>query len=223
MSTPEELFHAKSILFAMDIADAQIATLMAYVSGRHGRLMLASSMGQEAVHWGSYRGEWRITDVPRFLRGIGWTEPAQDLLAMQPDFNFAFPSEAEAVRFMHTTARLADGNGKSIWKRAQRTGTTVNLGLAASEQAVDEGAAWLTRDDGPAARLAISELGIELLHRDPGTGYHQPRGVLMVFGDGISPADSREQIDSTAVRPAILQTLGIEAARLQAGQPPLAA
>ena len=223
LSTPEELFHAKSILFAMDIADAQIATLMAYVSGRHGRLMLASSMGQEAVHRGSYRGEWRITDVPRFLRGIGWTEPAQDLLAMQPDFNFAFPSEAEAVRFMHTTARLADGNGKSIWKRAQRTGTTVNLGLAASEQAVDEGAAWLTRDDGPAARLAISELGIELLHRDPGTGYHQPRGVLMVFGDGISPADSREQIDSTAVRPAILQTLGIEAAGLQAGQPPLAA
>ncbi|KPF50046.1 hypothetical protein D621_13670 [beta proteobacterium AAP51] len=219
LSTPEELFHAESILFAMDIADTQIDALMSYVHGRRGRLMLASSMGQEAIDRGSYRGEWRITDIPRFLHGIGWNEPAQDLLAMQPDFNFAFPSEAEARRFMQTTARLTDANGESVWKRAQRTGTTINLGLSPSAQAIDEGAAWLTRDDGPAAKLTIADLGIELLHRDPGTGYHQPHGVLMVFGSGIDPADLRDQIDSTEVRPAILQMLGLEPFPDRTGRP----
>ena len=209
IKTDEDRFHAGSIGFAMDIADAQIAWLMKYVDSRGGRLMLATSMGQEAIDRGEYLGEWRISNVPRFLNGIGWTAPAQDLMAMQPDFNFALESEATAEQFLQVTGQLVDGDGCPIWKRAQRMGTTVNLGLAPSALALSSGEVYLTVPNTPRVKLKIADLGIEFLKRDPGTGYHQPRGVLMLYGNGIKPDDSRTEIDSTQVRPMILEMMGL--------------
>ena len=209
LKTDEDRFHAGSIGFAMDIADAQIAWLMKYVDARGGRLMLATSMGQEAIDRGEYLGEWRISNVPRFLNAIGWTAPAQDLMAMQPDFNFALESEEAAEQFLIVTGQLLDAKGGSIWKRAQRIGTTVNLGLAPSAVALSAGDVYIAAPNMPKAKLNIANLGMEFLKRDPGTGYHQPRGVLMLYGNGIKPDDSRREIDLTEVRPMILDMMGI--------------
>jgi hypothetical protein len=209
IKTAEDKFHASSIAFAMDIADAQVGTLMNYVGLRNGRLMLATSMGQEAIDRGEYLGEWRIANVPRFLQAIGWTAPAQDLLAMQPDFNFALVSEADAYSFLQVVGQLVDENGTSIWKRAQRIGATVNLGLAPSAAALKTGDIFLVADDTMRRKLKIAELGIEYLRRDPGTGYHQPRGVLMLYGSGIKASDVRTEVDSTEVRSTMLQMLDI--------------
>ena len=57
--------------------------------------------------------------------------------------------------------------------------------------------------------MSINDMGIQVLSRDPGTGYHQPYGTVIVFGEGIEPDDSRLQIDLTSVRPAILSILGV--------------
>lgn len=209
LKSDEDQFHAGSIGFAMDIANAQIAWLMKYVDSRGGCLMLASSMGQEAIDRGEYLGEWRITNVSLFLHAIGWTAPAQDLMAMQPDFNFTLESEAAAEQFLQVTGQLVDTVGDSIWKRAQRTGTTVNLGLAPSAVALTAGEVFLKAPNRPNAKLKITDLGIEFLKRDPGTGYHQPRGVLMLYGKGIKPDNSRTEIESTQVRPMILKMMGI--------------
>jgi hypothetical protein len=210
LSSSEDFFHAQSILYAMNIADTQLARLMEYVISRRGRLILASSMGQEAIHRGLYRGEWRITDVRRFLRAVGWIRPAHNLLAMQPDFNFAFSSEAEAMSFVRVIQCLADAKGNSIWKRVQCVGSTVNLGLSPSEEALANGVVWFTPDGFPRTPLPISDIGIERLSRDPGTGYHQPLGVLMIFGNGVVPCGSRQQVDSTDVRSAILKMFGLD-------------
>lgn len=153
LKTDEDRFHAGSIGFAMDITDAQIAWLMKYVDSRGGRLMLATSMVQEAIDRGEYLGEWRITNVSLFLSAIGWTAPAQDLMAMQPDFNFALESEAAAEQFLQVTDQLADIEVDSIWKRAQRTGTTVNLGLAPSAVALAADEVYLTGTDTPRVKL----------------------------------------------------------------------
>ncbi len=209
LKTEEDRFHADSIAFAMDIADAQIAWLMKYVDSRKGRLMIATSMGQEAIDRGAYLGEWRIANVSRFLKAIGWTAPAHDLMAMQPDFNFALESEAEAERFLKVTGLLVDADGCSIWKRAQRMGSTVNLGLAPTTIALSTGELHLAAPGMPMSKLTIADLGIDFLKRDPGTGYHQPRGVLMLYGNGITPNDSRTEIDSTEVRPMILDMMGV--------------
>lgn len=209
INTVEDKFHAKSIGLAMDIANAQIGALMKYVDLRQGRLMVASSMGQEAINRGEYLGEWRITNVPLFLKAIGWTAPAHDLLAMQPDFNFLLSSEADADHFLQCTAKLIDADGCSIWKRAQRMGASVNLGLAPSADALLSGDVYLVVADMQKIKLHISDLGIEFLKRDPGTGYHQPRGALLFYGNGIHPNDARTEIDSTQVRPAMLQMLKV--------------
>ena len=208
-NTANDKFHAESIAFAMDIADAQIGLLRHYVDSRNGRLLVATSMGQEAIERGEYLGEWRITNVPQFLRAIAWTKSVRDLLAMQPDFNFSLNSEADAEHFLAATAALVDANGQSIWKRAQRMGATVNLGLAPSASALESGDVFLATASGIKKSLPIADIGIEFLKRDPGTGYHQPRGALLLYGNGITANDARTEVDSTEVRPAILQMMGV--------------
>lgn len=209
LTTAEEKFHAGSVGYAMDVADSQLASLMAYVNGNGGRLIVASSMGQESIDRGEYFGEWRITDVHLFLRAIGWQKPARDLLAMQPDFNFSFDSDADAEEFLNIAKRLVDIRGETVWNRAQRTASTVNLGLSPSRSATESGQVGLKSHFGPPTQLTIGELGIQFLKRDPGTGYHQPRGILILAGNGVPRDDSRREVDSTSVRPAILQLLGV--------------
>lgn len=209
INTDEDRFHAESIAFAMGIASAQIGVLMQYVDSRNGRLLVATSMGQEAIDRGKYLGEWRITDVPQFLRSIAWTKPVRDLLAMQPDFNFALNSEEDADQFLAATSALVDANGQTIWKRSQRIGATVNLGLAPSASALESGEVFLATLSDAKRRLTIADLGVQFLKRDPGTGYHQPRGALLLYGNGITANDARTEVDSTKIRPAILQMMGV--------------
>lgn len=209
LSSGYDLFHSESILYAMDVADTHLSKLISYVSKRRGRLMIASSMGQEAVHRDAYQGEWRITNIKLFLRSIGWTKPAADLLSMQPDFNFSFDSEDDASQFVELASLLTDSNGLSIWKRIRQVDNTVNLGLSPGETALVERRVWLDRKGSPSIPFHISEVGIDTLNRDPGTGYHQPYGVVMITGEGIMPLDSRSKIDSTELRPLILNMLGI--------------
>jgi len=209
IKTNEDKFHAESIGFAMAIADAQIGALMRYVKSRSGRLLVVASMGQEAIDRGAYLGEWRIINAPMLLKAIGWNSPIRNLLAMQPDFNFALNSESDAEHFLISTARLVDAEGQSIWKRAQRIGATVNLGLAPSELALKTGEVYLRTDGPEKLRIAIADLGIECLRRDPGTGYHQPRGALFLYGNGIHSNNARTEVDLTSVRPALLQMMGL--------------
>jgi len=209
LKSAQDRFHAGSIAYAMDIASAQIGKLMPYVHARRGRLIVATSMGQEAIDRGGQVGEWRITDVQQFLQAIDWHKPARDMLAMQPDFNFAFNSHADAADFLQAASRLVDRQGQSVWKQARCTCDTVNLGLSPSPLAVEAGEAFLNTDDRQPVRLGLMDMGISLLKRNPGTGYHQPRGVLLLYGAGVDPADARTEVDSTAVRPGILDMFGV--------------
>ena len=210
LASDKDVFNAGNIAFAMDIADTQVGSLMSYVKARQGLLMIASSMGQEAIVRGEYSGEWRIADVPKFLQAIDWQAPVLDLMAMQPDFNFEFNSTEDADLFLSTIQKLVDADGKSIFSyRAKRINTTVSLGLSPSPQALSSGKAYFQKNDASRIELDIEQMGIKFLKRDPGTGYHQPYGTLLMYGDGFSPSDSRAEVDTTSIRPAILSLLGV--------------
>ena len=208
-SEPADAFHAKSIEFAMDVADEQIARLMDYVAIHKGLLVVASSMGQEAIDRGVYHGEWRITDMEKFVRAAGWEHAYENVLAMQPDFNFVFDSDASARRFAEHMQRLTDCNGTSIWKRAQVLANTVNMGLSPSVDALEDARVFVMQPDGKNQPRALNELGIECLQRDPGTGYHQPNGTLFFWGDMIKPKDARNEIELSSVRGILAGALGI--------------
>lgn len=216
LTTPVDRFHAGSIAYAMDVADSQLGWMMNYVDSTGGILMLASSMGQEAIDRGEYIGEWRITDMKKFLSAIAWQAPVQSLLAMQPDFNFSFDSALDAEQFLCLSTCLTDAGGHCIWKRMQRMGASVNLGLSPSRQAIFLGEVTLAVPGMPPRRLKIGDMGIELLKRDPGTGYHQPSGVLLSYGAGIAHDDSRREVESTEVRLAILRLLGVTGSQAEA-------
>jgi hypothetical protein len=210
LTTPADWFHAGSIAYAMDVADAQLNWLMHHVDAAGGMLMLASSMGQEAIRRGEYVGEWRITDVNRFLSALDWHAPVQNLLAMQPDFTFSFDSERDAEAFFHAAETLCDTDGNCIWQHKQRAGPLVNLMLSPSRQAIFSGEVTVALPGRKPCALKIGDMGIDCLNRDPGTGYHQPYGVLLLYGAGMAHDDSRHEMELTEVRPAILRLLGVE-------------
>jgi hypothetical protein len=206
---PGDAFHETSIEFAMDIADEQIERLMDYVVARNGMLAIASSMGQEAIDRGAYSGEWRITDVEKFVRSAGWLHPYENVLAMQPDFNFKFDDAAQAQAFAAQMQRLTDSQGASIWKRAQVTANTVNMGLSPSLTALHDGVVRVPSAVAGDESKGLSELGIERLQRDPGTGYHQPKGTLLFWGGQVTPNDARTEIELSAVRGMLTDALGM--------------
>lgn len=210
IAEPADEFHETSIEFAMDIADEQIAKLMDYVSARIGILAIASSMGQEAIDRGTYSGEWRITDCEKFVRAAGWTLPYENVLAMQPDFNFILTDEAQAHAFAAHMLCLTDSAGASIWKRAQVTATTVNMGLSPSLTALEEGYVTVTSTAGAARRVSVENMGIERLQRDPGTGYHQPQGTLFFWGEQVAADDARSLIELSSVRGLMACALGVQ-------------
>ena len=197
-------FHADNIRYAMDIADWQLDYLMRYIDSTGGMLMLASSMGQEAIDRGEYFGEWRIKSVEKFMNAIGWKSPFLSMMAMQPDFNFAFDSEIDAKKFITLAGSLVDYHNVPIFKGLRQTGPTASLGLSPSKEAVLTNEVWFSPNGKPERKVGIEHLGIQFLNRDPGTGYHQPHGVLIMYGKGIEHDDSRSNIELTEIRPAIL-------------------
>jgi hypothetical protein len=202
-------FHANSIRYAMDIADMQLRYLMRYTDSTEGMLMLASSMGQEAIDRGQYLGEWRIKDVQKFLDSIEWKMPVRNMMAMQPDFAFAFDSETDAKSFLTLVAGLVDNHNIPVFQRAHQIGPTVNLGLSPSKEAMSAHEVKFSANGKSERKMKIENLGIQFLNRDPGTGYHQPRGVLFLYGDGIEHDDARSDIELTEIRPAILELMAV--------------
>lgn len=203
--TRENRFHSSSIDFAMQIADRQLRVLMAYVDSRDGHLLVVSSMGQEAIRRDEYVGEWRLRNPAAFLRALDWSAPCSVNLAMQPDCNFSLCSVSDAEEFIRRANRLSDVGGRSIWKRARLSGCTVNLGLSPSSEALRTGFVVNLGVDGrPVSRGRCEEFGFGFIRRDPGTGYHQPRGIVLHSGFGVAACDSRDEIDSAAVADAVV-------------------
>jgi hypothetical protein len=104
---------------------------------------------------------------------------------------------------------MTDSQGVSIWKRSQRMMASVNLGLSASRQAIATGEVTFACPEKSSRKLKIEDMGIALLKRDSGTGYHQPYGSLLLYGKNIEHDDSRSEIESVGIRPAILQLMNI--------------
>ena len=55
------------------------------------------------------------------------------------------------------------------------------------------------------------------MHREAGTGYHQPQGIVLRSGSGVQPNDGRTRIESIAIRPMILKDLGIDETGVSVG------
>jgi hypothetical protein len=215
--TPSDTFKRNSVLEAMDIADEQIGKLARLALQDGGTLLVLSSMGQEAIKRDPYHGELRVTDPQKMARAMGFTQPFRANLAMHPDFNFEFDSESAAQEFIDRAMSMRAYDGKPIWFRGAREGASVNLALG-DPQTVLEKEAVVFDHGGNARSISLKELGIEKIHRDPGTGYHQPKGIMIWHGKDTKAADgSRSTIESAWIKEMILHAVAAtEASRVAA-------
>jgi hypothetical protein len=106
-------------------------------------------------------------------------------------------------------ARLVDGHGEPIFKRCRWQGPTVNLGLRHPRDLIQRQVLLKREDDGSLHEIPFEQAGIRTLRRDPGTGYHQPRGSLIWYQSDLPELGNRAEIDSTEIRPMLLKALEI--------------
>ncbi|UNM06689.1 MAG: hypothetical protein H6925_03255 [Holosporaceae bacterium] len=197
-------FKAQNILRAMKIADQQIGTLKEFADKNGYTLMIASSMGQEAIDRGDYPGEIRIADVDRFCEGLGYTGKVKNNLAMQPDYAFSFRTEKDLEDFKERVKGLLTPDGEPLFT-LKESGLTLNCNLQITQETIEKG--FVYKDSLP---LSLDTFGLQTMNRDPGTAYHQPRGIFIVYKKGMRPLPYREKIDSTQVAPTILHLFGIK-------------
>ena len=55
----------------------------------------------------------------------------------------------------------------------------------------------------------LKSLGLEAIERDVGTGYHQPKGILVWSGDSRPQLSGRAEIKSQQFAPTVLNALGV--------------
>ena len=208
LKEPKDFFHQQSLLVAMDLVDEHLTYLRDYVDKRNGQLLIASSMGQEAVER-DYHGELRITDEVAFVRALDFDGRVKWHLAMQPDFNFEFQTIEDAVDFSARLGRVITNDGQLVFFRRRLAGKTLNAGLGNPSDVLENERLFFVRDDGSRKRLNLQEAGIQRIWRDVGTGYHQPQGLLVWYAKDKRPSGDRDEIESIAIAPMILQSLGI--------------
>ena len=204
LSGDEDHFKAQNIFRAMKIADQQIGALKKFADQNDYTLMIASSMGQEAIDRGTYAGDLRIHDTEKFYEGIEFFGEVKNNLAMQPDFAFSFKSEEDLQKFKKKVIDLKTPDHQDLFE-IKVSDLTLNCNLKTNKEVIEKG--FIVKNNLP---LSLDAFGMEVINRDPGTAYHQPKGIFIVYKKGLRPEPYREQIDSMQIAPTILDCFGIK-------------
>ena len=197
-------FQSKSIIKAMDIADRQIADLLS-IGKKYGyQLWIISSMGQEEISRGEYIPEICILDFNPILKILDLDEDKYEMLpAMQPDICIKAKDKISLQKLIDKLNYLCDSDNQPILDlRYKPIGNTVNLFIN-NNKAIPKYKEIIYGGK----KYHISDLSIELISRDIGTGYHVPNGVLLSEYPIISnkaPFDVNQILDTRKILPLIL-------------------
>lgn len=198
-------FHSQSILKAMDIFDEQIGVLLQFASKHNYSLIVASSMGQEAIERGDYLKELGLHNFQLLEAAIGFEGKVTLNLAMQPDVAFEFKDEVTLKNFSGALDTITDSDGnKLIPEGYASVGLTLNRKLVSTARLVEDEKVLV---DGRTFHLV--DLGLTLFERDQGTGYHQPDGILIWQSDQTELDDTRRVVDSRQFLPTVLSRFNI--------------
>jgi len=203
--TPHARFHSESILKAMDIFDRHLHWLTEFAEGNDYDIVIASSMGQEAIKRGAYIPELILDSIEPLRRKSGFQLPIRLNLAMQPDVALEFESERDLNEFRALLPRLVDSEGTPVMRAGyEPQGCTLNLSVARSEAVAKDRTLYLSGE-----AHGLETLGFRLIARDPGTGYHQPDGILIWKGKLQPNLGHRPIVDSRTYAPTIISALGV--------------
>jgi len=216
LSGKTDHFHVESLLIAMDYADEQLAYLRSWIERRHGILYVASSMGQEAIER-EQEDEVFIDDMDRFLQRLRFSGDVESRMAMHPDYSFALKDETDAATFAGVLRILQRKDRKPAFFNIDVAGTTVGAAIGSGSGfglQEDEGFIYLP-GDGEREVVPFKDLGLKAMRRDVGTGYHQPLGSLIRFGNGVAANPDRTKIETIAIAAMIMSDLRLEQGALE--------
>lgn len=200
----DDYFNRGIVNFAMQIAERHISTLTHTADTDGYQLILTSSMGQEAIVRDPYEPEFIIEDPIRFLKAINADPSVKINLAMQPDISFEFPSQSAIEPFLRQLNMVSDARGKLLFNTSSPpVADTLNVKVNRSSALYHSKDVFLGGHP-----VNEAEAGLKSFVRDPGTGYHQPRGVLLWRGK-VDSKSCRREIDSRGFAPTVLHNFGI--------------
>ncbi len=199
--------YSGEIDFAMHKFDKFLAKLVRFVD-KHPeyKLIVASSMGQQATKAEPLVSELAVTDFNTFLSSLGMNEKEYEILpAMHPQHNLAVKGGFEE-KFIAALKEFSV-KGKNLNFRQKENGFF----------SIDFGHTNLTSDDfslNGVARVP-GEIGLEnqLVDEEAsGTAYHIPEGSMFVYDpQNLQTGNHRtHNIDTTRIAPSILKNFNIE-------------
>lgn len=199
-------FHAGSVLAAMDIFDEQLGALVKFSEAYGYDLIVASSMGQQAIERGAYVPELKLDNASLLAKQMGLSSGLEMAPAMQPDVSFKFENASSLKEFKELFPLLRDPDGRQILVQPySEQGLTLNLSIRSSKSVIESG--YLRFRE---RAIQISDLGLSVVHRDQGTGYHQPNGMLLWKGEAQPPIYDRRKVDSRQYAPSLLMAMGVD-------------
>ncbi len=202
-------FYSESILKAMDIADYQLGELLKISKNKNYDLWIISSMGQDFIDRGSYVPELLIKDFKLLLKIFNLNHKEHFLLpAMQPDICLSSINLIKFKILKNCFKKITDSKGNQIFKeRYEPVGLRLNLSIVRSKEISKTKEIYIDKK-----KFNINELGLQLIERDIGTGYHIPDGIFIGSGNnskGIYESNINN-IDTCKIAPTILKFFNLE-------------
>lgn len=198
-------FHRFSIIKAMHIFDRQLARLLAWTEKHHYDLVIASSMGQEAIDRGKAVYEIMIESPQMLLKSLKIDSYCQEKPAMYPDFVIQAHDIDQRETIIERLSHIILTTGNPLFTlKYPPTDCVINFSIAHTASA---NISCIIDDQ----TISIDQLGLQAVMRDQGTGYHQPYGSLIwhPFENKSYTSQTRATVDACQFAPTILQSLGV--------------
>lgn len=190
-------FKEMTIMEGMLLADKQIGKLLCYADSVGAVVWIASSMGQSAIHRDEYIGELIICDWKRMIGALGLDADRIEFApAMQPDICLKTDETSYISVVRKRVSSMVDFDGDRILKEVyEPVESSINLSINRSHCAIVHGQVVVSGE-----RKTLEEIGMKVIKRDSGTGYHIPEGIIV-----SSEVERQEWLDTRDVREEILK------------------
>jgi hypothetical protein len=196
--SPDAVF-GRFLFEALDVFDQHLGTILSSIEHADARLIVASSMGQNAVPFDD-RTRWYVLQNPERLARELALGPCEAGLAMYPRYSLAFstPAEAERASRLLETVRIGE---ETMFSAVRVEGRSVSAEIAR----------W-TEDQHvvvDARPVTLERIGVVVEERIGGgnTAYHVPQGVWIEYGRGVKSDFSRAEFSVLEAKPRILELL----------------
>ncbi len=176
-------------------------------------LVVASSMGQKPFTERERKSIGQVRSLDRLLKILGVEGRAEALSTMSDQFNiypdtdetFALVLERLGAAYVETPAR------PMFYTTTVGRGVTVNLRL---EKPIEEG----TRCFFPHSGESFLYEDLDYLTGQVKSGCHDPRGMLIFYGAGVTPGGRVAECDNLDLAPTVLALLGLPPAEGMKGR-----